>query len=399
MESSTLLPAILDVEDEIIAIRRDLHAHPELAFQEHRTAGIVTERLRHLGLEVQTGVAQTGVVGLLRGTRPGKTIAIRADMDAIEGQEALDKPYASQVPGVQHGCGHDAHVAMALGTATILAGLRDQLQGNVKFIFEPAEEILTEGDLVTGAQLLVEQGVLKDPQVDALLYLHVWPYCPINSLELKRGVVFSGWDMLRISILGREYHGSAPEQGVDAITVAALVVSALQTLVTRTVSITEPCSIHIGSIQGGRACNLVADRVDMTGSVRAVDLALRQSLAHRIEQVVSSLAQAYGADYEINYMEYLRPVINEPELVDLVAAAVSSGPIQVVGREHPRMVGDSFHHYSEQVPAVYGLLGSGNPALKTDYPSHHPLFDIDESCMKWGVFTYCASVLRFLASQ
>ncbi len=391
-----LLSKVFEIEEEIIAIRRDLHMHPELAFQEHRTAGLAADGLRQLGLDVQTGVAKTGVVGLLKGSRPGRTIAIRADMDAIEGNEVIDKPYVSKVQGVQHGCGHDVLVAMALGAAKVLSEMRDKLSGNVKFIFEPAEEVLTEDDLTTGTQLMLEAGVVD--HVDALLYLHVWPWLESGKIELHRGMVFSGWDMLSINILGRENHGGTPEKGVDAITVAAQVVSGLQTMLTRAVSITEPCSINIGSIKGGRACNMVADRVEMKGSVRCTNLELRKKLPEQIEQLVRNITSAYGATYEMKYSDYLHPIVNSPELVELVAGSVASatGPDKVCWGEHPWMIGDSFYRYCERVPCCYGLLGSGNKELKTDYQLHHPLFDIDESCMQLGVITLCASVLRFL---
>lgn len=395
-----LARAVAAVEDEVIAIRRDLHMHPELSFRETRTAGLVAERLTALGLDVRTGVARTGVVGLLRGATPGKTVAIRADMDGIEGEEKIAEPYASKVQGVQHGCGHDAHVAMALGSAMVLAERRAELKGCVKFIFEPAEEVITEDDLTTGTELMVQEGVLDD--VDAMLYFHVWPECEAGRVELSRGCMFSGWDMLTVRILGREHHGGTPEKGVDAIAVACQVVSALQTMLTRAISIAEPCSIHIGTMAGGRARNMVADCVEMTGSVRCADLELRKKeLPERIERVISHVAAAYGAEFEMTYTDYLHPVVNSPETVDLVAGAIASavGPDVVKWRVRPWMGGDSFYRYSERVPSCYGLLGCGNRALGTDFQTHHPMFDIDEACLRTGVLAQCASVLRYLGEK
>jgi amidohydrolase len=386
------------VEADMIAMRRDLHMHPELAFEEHRTAALVANRLRQLGLEVRTGVAKTGVIGLLHGARPGKTLAIRCDMDALPQTEERQSPYRSQVPGVHHGCGHDAHVAMGLGAATVLAQMRDQLAGTVKFLFEPAEEKVT-GDFrePVGAPLMIADGALENPRVDGILSLHVWPLIRTGHLLVPRGMVNTGWDVLDISIIGQETHATDVEQGVDAIAVAAMVINGIQTFFNRKVKITTPATLHIGEIKGGRSRSIVADRVDMYGSLRVADVELRRVIMGQIEQMVKGITEAYGATYELDHVEYLRPIVNEPKLTALVHNAVSRvlGENQVHYVDETRMTGDSFFNYSERVPSVVAWVGTGNPDKDTEYPAHHPLFDIDESGMKVGVMTICATALDF----
>jgi len=383
----------------VIAIRRDLHTHPELAYQERRTASVVESVLRELGLEIRTGVARTGVIGLLRGARPGRTLALRADMDALPMDDQLRAPYASTVPGAAHKCGHDAHTAMLLGTAMILSSLRSYLAGNVKFLFEPAEEILGT-DLKPGAQLMVEEGALDDPKVDAVIGCHVFPEYPSGRIALRAGPVMTGTDLLDITIIGKESHTATPEKGVDAIVVAAHVLSALQILVSREASPTGSLVVHIGTIHGGRARNILADRVEMTGSVRTSDLSLRPKLHERIERVVSGVAQSMRASYELRYIgNYLPAVVNDPQITQLVAEAARGvlGEERVIWLPQPRLAGESFFNYSERVPSTFWFLGTGNPTKGTDLPSHHPRFDIDEEAMATGMAVFCNCCLTWLA--
>ncbi len=387
------------IREQVIGIRRDLHAHPELAFQEKRTAAVVEGVLRDLGIEVRTGVGRTGVIGLLRGARPGRTIALRADMDALPMDDQLEAPYASTVRGVAHKCGHDAHTAMLLGTAMVLSGLRDRLSGNVKFLFEPAEEIV-QSKCEEGAELMVAEGALEDPPVDAVIGCHVFPELPTGHVAVRAGVIMTGMDLIDITVIGRETHTATPEKGVDAIVVAGQVLGALQALTSRETSPTESLVIHIGTIHGGQARNILADRVEMTGSVRTSSLALRPLLRERVERVVRGVAESMRASYELKWTSnYLPAVVNDPAIARLVADAGREvlGEDRVEWLSLPRPAGESFYHYSNRVPGAFWFLGSGNPMLGTDLPSHHPRFDVDEEALPAGVAVFCSCCLTYLA--
>lgn len=391
-----------EIQGEVINIRRDIHMYPELEYEEYRTAGLIADYLKALGLEVQTGIARTGVVGLLRGKRDGKTFGVRADIDAVPQNEEWDSPYASKIPGAHHACGHDAHTAMALGSAKILAGERDRLNGNVKFIFEPAEEKVSRSeDDPVGAELMIAEGCLKNPHVDALLALHVHPLKPAGQVIVQRGVAVSGWSILDISIIGKKAHASLIEEGVDAISVAAVVINGLHAFLNRHVRIAAPCTVHIGAINSvtrGLTRSSLAERVDMEGSLRSVDMELRKNVVSQIEQVIQGITSAYGAQYEMKFLEYLRPVVNNPELAIVVHAAASRalGSEQVSWKDEAHMGGDSFFHFSEKVPSVLAWVGCGGPDEKKRLTWHHPRFELDESCLTAGVATICASAMDFL---
>jgi amidohydrolase len=397
--SSELVSLVSQVRDRVIAIRRDIRAHPELAYQETRTGSLVAEVLRELGVEVRAGVARTGVVGLLRGDSPGRTIALRADMDALAMDDGLKAPYASTIPGVAHTCGHDAHVAMLLGTAMVLSRLRHRLAGNVKLIFEPAEEIINN-ESKPGAQVVIEEGVLDDPEVDAVLGCHVFPEYPTGHVALRGGVQMTGLDTFDLTILGQQAHTATMEKGVDAIVAAAHVLTALQTLPSREVNPNESLVVHIGTIHGGTARQMLADRVAMAGSVRVGDQSLRKTLRQRVERVVRGVTESLRAGYELSWQEnYLGPVVNDDGLAEAVANAArrALGKDKVIWMPQPRLAAESFHHYSDHVPSVFWFLGTGNPAKGTDLSSHHQCFDVDEDALPAGVATFCQSCLDLLS--
>lgn len=364
----------------MVKLRRDFHRHPELGMQEVRTAGIVAEQLHHLGLEVETGVAGTGVVGLLRCGRPGKTVALRADMDALPITDGKDVPYKSQVKGVMHACGHDAHVAMLLGVARILTRLAPELAGNVKFLFQPAEE--GPG----GAQPMIEAGVLDNPRVDVIVGAHVWSEFPVGHIGIQYGTMMAAVDRFKITILGQGGHGANPHETVDAVVVAAQVVGALQSIVSRNLDPVSPVVLSIGTINGGYRYNVIADRVDMTGTVRTLQPATRERLKQRLEEMVRGLTAAFGADYELEYTAVYPVTRNNDEVTVVVekAARAVVGPERVQVKSKPSMGSEDFAYFTRVRPGCFFLVGCRNEAKGCGFPHHHPRFDIDEEALPIG---------------
>ena len=396
MPTATTLPGALDPEvsrlaPTLSATRRALHEHPELGFHEVRTAALVAERLRGLGLEVQAEVATTGVVGLLRGTRPGRTLLLRADMDCLPVQEATGAPYASRVPGQMHACGHDGHVAMLLGAAEVLAGRRERLAGAVKLVFQPAEE--GPG----GARPMIEAGVLEGPRVDAAFGLHLLNDFPVGTVALRPGPLMAATDRITIQVRGRGGHGAAPHQAVDSVLVAAHVVTALQAIASREVAPTTPVVVTVGTIHGGFRYNVIAPEVELTGTVRSFDAALRQALPGRIERIARGVAAAFGAEAEVRYELGYPATLNDPGMTSLVRAVAATvvGDAGLVAME-PLMGGEDMSYFLEAVPGCYAFIGSANPARGLDHPHHSPRFDFDEAALPIGVQVLVRTAERFL---
>ncbi|MHC1760836.1 MAG: M20 family metallopeptidase [Negativicutes bacterium] len=366
---------IKELEPKIIEMRRYLHQHPEPGFQEYNTAKFVSETLTGLGLEVKTGIAKTGVTAILRGNKPGKTVALRADMDALTITEKTGLPFASVNPGVMHACGHDAHTSAMLGTAMVLSELREELTGSVKFIFQPAEE--GPG----GAKPMIEEGVLEG--VDAIVGAHVWQQYPVGKVAVRYGEAMACLDSIDISILGKGCHGAAPHQGVDAIAVAALVVSALQTIASREVNPVKPVVVTVGTISGGYAYNIIADEVAMKGTVRALDAALRQSMPERIERVIRGVTEGMRADYTFSYHFGYPPTVNNDEITARVEKTLTRvfGAERMIRVPEPSMGGEDMAYYLEKIPGTYFFVGSSNPEKGIDSPGHKSTFDIDEEAI------------------
>ncbi len=365
---------------ELTETRRAIHRHPELGFQETRTAALVAERLRGLGVTVREQVAGTGVVGSLEGGRPGKTILLRADMDALPVHEAPGAEYASRVPGVMHACGHDAHTSMLLGAARILAARRDRLAGSVKFVFQPAEE--GPG----GARPMIEAGVMRDPPVDLAFGLHLINDFPVGTVALRPGPVMASMDTIEIKVKGKGGHGALPHQAVDAIVVAAHVVTSLQTLASREISPTAPVVVTLGTIQGGFRHNVIAPEVSMTGTVRTFDEKLRKTFPERIERLVGHVCQAFRAEAEVRY-EFGYPVtVNDPALTsfarDVAGEVVGAARIRTM---EAMMGSEDMAYFLQAVPGCFLFLGSSNPAKGLTAPHHSPEFDFDEECLPLGV--------------
>ena len=389
--SVTLKP----VAEQVVLDRRHLHAHPELAFQEHETARFIAERLWSHGLEVRAGVARTGVVGLLRGGRPGRTVLLRADIDALPIQEENDVAYRSQRAGVMHACGHDGHTAILLNAARVLTERRERLAGNVKLVFQPSEE-----QPPGGALAMIEQGVLEDPKVDAAFGLHLNATYPTGTIVARPGVGQAAADTFRIEIAGQGGHAARPHLCVDTVLVAAQVVTALHTLVGREVSPIEPAVLTVGMLQAGTAPNVIPPTALLAGTVRTFDPELRQKMARRVEEVAAGIARAMGAESRCEYSLGYPSVVNDAAITELVAEVARElvGPKRVTTGERT-MPADDFAYVLERVPGCYFKLGVGDPAGGPRFGNHHPRFDIDESALPLGVEMFVRVVERYLAEE
>ncbi len=380
--------------DQMSQDRRDFHMHPELGFEEHRTAGRIVDSLRAIGIdEIQTGVAKTGVVALIRGRSPGKTVLLRADIDALPVTERNEVPYRSVHDGKMHACGHDAHAAMLLATARILHARRAEFDGIVKLVFQPAEE--GPG----GALPMIEQGVMENPHVDAALGLHVWNLMEVGKIGVRSGPVMANTDEFSLTIRGRGGHGAMPHLSVDAITAAAQVVSALQNVVSRQVSPLEAAVITIGTIHGGERHNIIAHEVTMTGTVRTFNAELGEAVPGMIERVIRGVTNAMGADYQLEYHRVYPATVNDPKISDLVrdAAARVVGWENVVDSE-ATMGGEDMAYFLQKVPGCFFFVGTANAAKGLVNPHHHPAFDIDEGGMPVGVQVMVQAAMDVLAS-
>jgi amidohydrolase len=382
----------------VIALRRDFHAHPELSNREERTGRMVAERLRALGIEVRYPVAKTGVVGILRGGRSGRTVALRADIDALPIQEANDVPYRSQSPGVMHACGHDAHTAMLLGAAEVLVSLKDQLPGTVVFLFQPAEEGAPEGE-EGGAPLMVKEGALDDPPVDAVFGLHVGGWEASGQAGWTDGAIFASSDTFTIEVAGRSAHGAQPHQGLDPIPVAAEMVQALQLIISRQVDGRQPRVLTIGRIQGGTRFNIIADRVVMDGTLRTHDAAVRADIKARMARTVKGVAEAHGTTATLRFLDAGNPpTVNDATLAHEVGRPVlerifGAGAVHI----EPQMVAEDFPSYGQKAPYFYFALGTRNDAKGIASVNHTATFDIDEAALPLGVRALATLAFEFLA--
>jgi len=374
MDLATLSAELDGLRDEIVATRRDLHRHPEIAFEERRTAGIVAERLRAAGLEVRTGLAQTGVLGVLRGGRPGPGVLVRADMDALPVQEERDLPFRSEIAGRMHACGHDGHTAVALAVAQVLARHRADLPGAVVFAFQPAEEI------ISGAKPMIEQGALEAAPVDTALALHFSTDVPLGQVAVRTGSVMASADRFHLVVRGSGGHGAYPHRSVDAITVAAEIVVALQTLVAREVAAVDQAVISLGTFHAGTAFNILPPEARLSGTLRALAPEIRQRLTRRIQELATGIGAALRAEVEVGFDYGCPPVVNDARVAEGVrsaARAVVGEAGTVEGDIH--MGADDAAWFLEARPGCYFFVGAANEAASIGGPHHSPIFGIDEA--------------------
>ena len=369
--------SIRSLQPELVEWRRRLHQKPELGFKETLTAELIEKKLQAWGIEHQTGIAQTGIVAIIKGNKltSEKVLAIRADMDALPIQELNEVSYRSQHDGVMHACGHDGHTAIALGTAYYLQQHRDDFGGTVKIIFQPAEE--GPG----GAKPMIAAGVLKNPDVDAIIGLHLWNNLPLGTVGVRSGALMAAVESFDCTILGKGGHGAIPHQTVDTVVVAAQIINALQTIVARNVNPIDSAVVTVGKLHAGSKRNVIPDTANMCGTVRYFNPAYKDFFKQRVEEIIAGTCQSHGAKYKLEYSSLYPPVINDPiiaELVRSVAEEVIETPMGIVP-ECQTMAAEDMSYFLEAVPGCYFFLGSANPAKDLAYPHHHPRFDFDET--------------------
>ncbi|MDT4815227.1 amidohydrolase [Achromobacter agilis] len=389
------------IEDKLIAWRRDIHQHPELGNQETRTSKLVADHLRALGMDVKTGVAGTGVVAVLKGGKPGPVVALRADMDALPVKEQADVPFASKAKGtylgkevdVMHACGHDAHTAILMATAEVLAGMKDELPGSVKFIFQPAEEspadFEPDGKKIWGAKMMVQEGVLDNPKVDAIFGLHVSSAYPAGKLSWRSGPAMAAADQFWIDVTGKQTHGARPWSGIDPIVVSSQIILGLQTIPSRQInSMLEPAVITVGAIHGGNRMNIVPDSVAMTGTIRTYDEGMKKDIHQRIARTADMIAQSAGAKADVRVVELYNATVNNPALTEKMGSTLRrvAGDGNY-GLQPKSTASEDFSFYQEKVPGMFFYLGvtpKGTDVEKAA-PNHSPRFYVDESGLINGV--------------
>lgn len=382
------------VESKVIACRRDIHQHPELGNREFRTSKLVADRLRELGIEVRTPIAHTGVVGILRGGKPGRVVALRADMDALPVSEQVDVPFKSTVKstyngqdvGVMHACGHDAHVAILLGAAEVLAGVRSEIPGTVVFLFQPAEEGAPQGE-EGGAALMVKEGALDNPKVDAVFGLHVTSRYPVGQIAYRPGAELAAVDSFRMKVHGKQTHGAYPWLGVDPIVVASQIVLALQTIPSRQLDVTQaPAIVTVGAIHGGVRNNIIPDEVEMIGTIRSLDEKMRTEIHERIKRTAHDIATSGGATADVTIETGYPVTYNDPALTEKMVPTLRKVTNDVIV-VNPTLGAEDFSFYQQKVPGLFFWLGT-RPKDQTaeQAPSNHsPLFYVDESGLELGV--------------
>jgi amidohydrolase len=394
-----------DIEAKTIQWRRHFHEYPELSNQEFETAKIIADHLRNLGLEVKTGIAKTGVTGLLVGGKPGPVVAIRADMDALPVTEDVDLPYASKVTaiyngqetGVMHACGHDGHMAILMATAEVLTSVREELPGSVKFIFQPAEE-MAPNEESWGAELMISEGVLEDPVPDVIFGLHMLPG-PARSIRYNSNAIMASVDNFRIVVSGRGTHGAMPWQGIDPIVAASSIVLNLQTIVSRNVELSNGAAvITVGSIHGGNRNNIISDDVQLLGTIRTHNDVSRELIHRRIREVVDHTAASYGAKATVELDIIYPATVNDPTITSMMLPALEKAAgKENVARTNPIMPAEDFSFYLRKIPGLYFFLGitpDGIDPAESE-ANHSPRFVLDESALKTGIRAFCYLVLEY----
>ena len=391
MNRPTLRSEADALKDQLVAWRRDFHRHPELGYQEFRTSGIVAKHLTSLGMEVQTGVGKTGVIGLLEGAKSGPVVMLRFDMDALPIQELNQTDYVSQTPGVMHACGHDGHTAIGMGIAQLMVKHRAEFAGTLKFVFQPAEE----GQ--NGALAMIGDGALENPRPEVALGLHVWNELRSGLAAIGSGGVMAAADIIRIKVQGKGGHGAQPHRCVDALMIAAQIVVALQTVVARNVDPRQTAVVTIGTLQAGTAFNIIADSTEMTGTIRTFDPATREGIIQRVTEVVENTARALGGSATIKITSISPATINDNRVTQFMHATA----IDVLGAENVTadqftMAAEDMSEFLSRVPGCFFFLGSANAEKGMNAPHHNPHFDIDEDVLPIGVAVLATAAMRYL---
>lgn len=383
-----------EIFDELVEIRRDFHMNPELSENEFRTQDKIREYLNKWGIENYI-CAETGLVGIIKGKHKGKTIGIRGDIDALPIHEKSDVPYSSVTPGVMHACGHDAHAAIVLGIAKIIKEMADSegsINGNVKLLFQPAEET------IGGAERMIQEGCMEAPNVDYVLGLHVQPYLDSGKVELKHGKLNAATDSINIALKGKASHGAYPDEGIDAIVMAGYVITALQSIVSRNTSPINSVVVSLGKISGGVKDNIIADEVIITGTLRTLDDETRQFTKDKISNIVNNTAMAFGGEGLTTFYEGYKSLINDNEVVDIIKENAEKllGKENVEFKEFPSLGAEDFSYFLDVAKGAFFHLGCGNSAKGITSPLHSEHFDIDEECLKVGVMLQVENIMTLL---
>jgi len=379
----------------LVRLRRHLHQYPELALSEYKTAKTIATELKRVGLKVTTGQYKTSVVALLQGGYAGKTAALRSDMDALPITEQTNLPFKSRYEGRMHACGHDVNMATVVGAATILFRLREYIHGNVKFIFQPSEEVHPGG-----AKFLIEAGVLERPPVTAIFGIHVYTNVPTGYIGLRVGPTMAQADDFDLTISGLSGHGARPHETVDAIVCASQVILAIQTISSRRIDPVEPVVVSIGSIHGGAARNVICDRIELTGTVRTLNPKTARQMPRLLSEVVEGVCRSFSAKFRLDYKPGYPVLRNHPAMVEIIKEAVSKlySPRSIIEMEQPNMGGEDFAYFLEKVPGAMLRLGARNEKIGADKPWHSPHFIVDEDAIPVGAATLAASVWEYLES-
>lgn len=395
------------IESKTIAWRRDLHEHPELGNNEVRTAKLIADHLRSLGIEVKEGVAKTGVVGILRGGKPGPCIALRADMDALPIVERTNVPFASKVKstyngqevGVMHACGHDSHVAILMSVAEILAGMKNELKGTVKFVFQPAEEGPPEGE-EGGAPLMVKEGVLENPKVDVMFGLHINSKTEVGQIKYRSGGIMAASDWFTIKVKGKGTHGSTPWTGIDPVAVASQIINGLQHIVSRQTELTKNAAvISVCVVKGGVRANIIPEEVELTGTIRTLDKNMQQDIHARIRKTAINIAEASGASAEVSIDNKTLVTYNDPALMQkMLPSFIRTAGKENVTETEASTGAEDFSFFAEKVPSIFFFIGGMPKGMNPQnaFPHHTPDFFIDESGFKLGVRAFCNLVIDYM---
>ncbi|MDK2918878.1 MAG: hypothetical protein PWQ37_1611 [Candidatus Petromonas sp.] len=380
------------IEDWIIKQRRDIHEYPEPSRREYRTSEKVAAVLTELGLEVKTGYYTTGVVGIIRGKKEGKTVGLRFDMDALEMAEMTDLPFKSKNKGIMHACGHDGHTAMGLGVAKALMQMKDEIHGTIKLIFQPAEEDAPNGG---GAQHMIKDGALKDPEVDFMIGMHLWPHLKLGEIGTKPGVLMAASDPFTVDIIGKGVHASLPNEGIDPIVIGCQIVTNIQTIISRNIDPFEPAVVSIGIFNGGTRYNVIPEKVRLEGTVRTFHDEVRKKVYNRLKTIVEDTAKSLGGKARLDYRFTYPPLINDEKTVEIAKRSVEEilGKDNFVSVKRPAPGGEDFAYFAREVPSVYMLLGYAEEG-KELYPPHNPHFDFNEKALAIGTKVFIQTALN-----
>jgi amidohydrolase len=378
-------------QDYIISLRRDFHIHPELGFEEVRSSGIIQQELTKLRIPLKIGIAQTGVVGIIKGERPGKTVLLRFDMDALALQEETGVAYQSQTPGKMHACGHDGHMAIGLGVANLLAGKKSELPGTIKLIFQPAEEG------AGGAERMIAEGILDSPKPDFALGIHIWNEKPLGWLGITPGAVMAGADFFEIRIEGRGGHGAIPEKTADPIVTSAMTINALQSVISRNVSPRDCGVVSITQVRGGETYNVIPGSVELKGTIRSFQKDVHDLLVSRIQDISNSVAGSMQCEAKITWIMSDPPLMNDPFVTRLVFDATKRTlPNHSIDQNYQSMGSEDMALIQEKIPGCYIYIGSANAEKGLNFGHHHPKFNFDEIVLSQAAALICASAIELL---